>query len=377
MRIGINARYLQNTRTGIARYVYSLLSNLKKVDTDNEYILFLGSSRLVSEDIRNFGFRNDISKMPTTNQILKMIWQHFYVPRRVKDLKIDVFHEPMFIAPYFKKCPIVVTIHDLAYKFLPDCYTLRNRLYLDLLMKRSISMSDKIIVISEHTKKDVLSNFDVKEQKVEVIPLSVDESFSPITERKEEKEAIVKSKYGITRNFILTVSLISPRKNLVNLIRVFAKLKKTKMSDHQLVIVGKKGWLFKEIFKEAVACDYEKDIIFCDFVSNDDLVKLYNAAEVFVYPSLYEGFGLPLLEAMSCGCPVVASNSSSIPAVCADAAILFDPYDFSGFADAIWRVLTDISLKNCLIEKGKTRATFFSWKRTAMETANVYRSLAL
>ena len=375
MRIGINARYLQNTRTGIARYVYSLLTNLKKIDAGNEYVLFLGSGRVISDDIEGLGFCNDVSKMPTTNQILKMVWQHFYLPRRLKDLKIDIFHEPTFIAPYFKQCPAVVTIHDLSYKFLPDCYTFRNRLYLELLMKRSINTSDKIIVISEHTKKDVLRNFNVNEQKVEVIPLSVDESFYPVTDRKEEQAAFVKSKYGITQKFILTVSLISPRKNLVNLIRAFAKLKKKKASLHQLVIVGEKGWLYKEIFEEAAACGYEKDIIFCDFVPHDDLVKLYNAAEVFVYPSLYEGFGLPLLESMACGCPVVASNSSSIPEVCAEAAIFIDPYDPSGFADAIWRVLTDVPLKKSLIERGKIRAKFFSWRRTAEDTVRVYSSL--
>ncbi|MFH1846633.1 MAG: glycosyltransferase family 1 protein [Candidatus Omnitrophota bacterium] len=375
MRIGINARYLQNTRTGIARYVYSLLANLKKVDAGNEYVLFLGGSRLVLDDIESLGFLNDVSKMPTTNQILKIVWQHFYVPKRIKDLAIDVFHEPTFIAPYFKRCPTVVTIHDLAYKFLPDCYTLRNRLYLDLLMKKSINTSDKVIVISENTKKDVLLNFDIKEQKVEVLPLSVDESFYPIADRKEEQLASVKSKYGITQDFILTVSLISPRKNLVNLIRAFAKLKKMKASLHQLVIVGKKGWLFKKIFEEVVACGYEKDIIFCDFVSHEDLVKLYNAAEVFVYPSLYEGFGLPLLEAMACDCPVVASNISSIPEVCADAAILFDPHNFVEIANAIGQVLTESSLKKSLIEKGRIRAAFFSWRKTAEGTAKVYNSL--
>jgi glycosyltransferase involved in cell wall biosynthesis len=137
---------------------------------------------------------------------------------------------------------------------------------------------------------------------------------------REERISQIKTTFNIRGNFILAVSLISPRKNMVNLIRAFRRLKQKNEIDHQLVIVGKKGWLFEKVFEEATACGYDKDIIFCDFVSQEDLVMLYNAAYVFVYPSLYEGFGLPLLEAMACNCPVVASNLSSIPEVCSDAA---------------------------------------------------------
>lgn len=376
MRVGINARYLQNARSGIARYIYSLLANLKEVDQSNEYMLFLGSNKLISDDIKKLGFYTDISKIPTANQILKMAWQHFYIPLRIKSLKIDVFHEPTFIMPFFKKCPTVTTVHDLAYKFLPECYTLRNRLYLGQLMRRSIKLSDRIIVISEHAKKDVLMNFRVKEEKVKVIYLAVDGSFHSIKDKRQERLAQVKAKYGIAKYFILTVSLISPRKNLVNLIKAFSELKKNRGIAHQLVVVGKKGWLYEDVFREAARSEYWQDIIFCNFVSHDDLVLLYNAAEVFVYPSLYEGFGLPLLEAMACECPVVSSNRSSLFEVASDAAILVDPYDFSEFSGAIWKVITDASLKESLIEKGKMRVKFFSWKRTAAETARIYNSLA-
>lgn len=376
MRIGINARYLQSTRSGIAQYLYYILLNLKAVDKNNEYVLFLGSHKSVSDDIINFGFINDVSKLSTTNQILKIAWQHFYLPCRIKNLRIDVFHEPTFIAPFFKQCPTVITVHDVAYKLLPDCFTFRNRLYLEQLMQRSIDTSDMVIAISENTKKDIMLNYKIKEEKIKVVYGAADEAFHPLTESREEKSAQIKAKYGITDNFILTVSLISPRKNMVNLIRAFKKLKQKDKINYQLVIVGKKGWLFKEVFEEAAASGYEKDIIFCDFVPRDDLVMLYNATDVFVYPSLYEGFGLPLVEAMACDCPVVASNLSSIPEVCFGAALLINPHDPVEIADAIFRILTDSPLRKALVEKGRRRVGMFSWKRAAEETIRIYNSLA-
>jgi glycosyltransferase involved in cell wall biosynthesis len=375
MRIGINARSLQGSRSGIAQYVYYLLLYLRKVDKKNEYTLFLGSSNYVFEDIANFEFLLDISDFPTKNQFSKIVWQHLYLPLRMKELRIDVFHEPAFVAPYFKKCPAVITIHDLSYKLLPNCYTLRNRLYLERLTERSISLSDKIIAISENTKKDILQNYKIKEEKIKVIYEGVDEVFHPMADLKEEASAMVKAKYGISGNFILMVSLISPRKNMVNLIKAFSLLKKKGAADHQLVIVGKKGWFFEEVFREAENSNYSKDIIFCDFVSRYDLVTLYNAADVFVYPSLYEGFGLPLLEAMACNCPVVASDCSSIPEVCSDAAILVDPLDPGAFAEAISQVINNRTLRESLIEKGRLRINNFSWEKTARETIDLYNSL--
>jgi len=375
MRIGIDGRYLQNNRTGVARYIYYLLLNLKAVDRSNEYLLFLGSSKPIPFNIASLGFTCDVSKLPTTNQMLKVIWQLFYLPCRIKDLRIDVFHEPAFVTPFFKHCPTVITIHDLAYKFLPESYMFRNRLYLDCLMKRSIDASDKVIAVSENTKKDIMQNYKIEEQKIKVVYHAVDGIFYPLTDLKEEKSAQVKLKYGITGDFILTVSAISPRKNLINLIRAFTRLKQKGVIDHQLVIAGQKGWLFKEVFKEAAASGYEEDIIFCGFVPQDDLVILYNTADVFVYPSLYEGFGLPLLEAMACNCPVVASNRSSIPEVCSDAALLVNPDDPAEFADAIFQIISEPLLKKSLVEKGRIRAGFFSWRKTAEETLRIYNSL--
>jgi glycosyltransferase involved in cell wall biosynthesis len=288
---------------------------------------------------------------------------------------MDVFHEPSFIAPFLKRCPTVVTVHDLAYKFIPNGFNLRNRLYLNRLIKRSLKISDRIIAVSEHTKKDILQNYGIDERKVKVIYEGVDGSFRPINDPQEEIKRLLKTKYGITGNFILTVSLLSPRKNLVSLIKAFSILKKKALIDHQLVIAGRRGWLFKEIFKAAADNEYHRDIVFCGFVPHEDLVKFYNAADVFVYPSLYEGFGLPLLEAMSCNCPVVTSACSCIPEICSDAALLVNTPDSVGLADGIFRVLSDPALKNILINKGKIRASVFSWKRTAEETINTYSSL--
>jgi len=373
MRIGINARYLQSRQTGIRNYLLNLLLKLKEIDSGNEYVLFFGSDKPVPEVVLDAGFEYDIPKMSTGTQALKFLWTHFYLPCAIKRKKIDLFHESSFIAPMFKKCPTVVTVHDVAYLYIPFCYTYRTRLYFEVLLTGSIRKSNVVIAVSESVKKDIVNNFSVSPDKIKVIYEGVDEMFRPIDDIVETERE--KKICGIKGDFILVVSGVTPRKNLIRLIRAFKLLRDGKKTNAQLVIVGEKAWWSEEIFREAESCGDEDDIIFCGYLPDKDLICLYNSAKVFVHPSLYEGFGLPILEAMACGCPVVASNVSSIPEICGGAALLVDPENVEGLADAVHRVMNDEFLRKSLIEKGIKRARKFSWKKTAEETLAVYSAV--
>jgi glycosyltransferase involved in cell wall biosynthesis len=374
MNIGINARYLQNPNSGIENYLLNLILSLKQVDTKNNYTLFFGKNP-VPEQVLGSGFNCDVSRMPTHNQMLKILWGHLYLPGRIKKMKLDVFHEPCFIPPVFKKCPTVITVHDVSHRIVPHCFTLKNRLYIDMLLGKSLQAADSIITVSESSKNDIISNYKVSAKKIRVIYEGVNDRFR----KKSNSEEIEDTKrfYNIKGNFILNISLITPRKNLVSLIRAFYLLKKSKKIDYQLVIVGRKGWLYDDIFKEVIKLKLEEDVVFCGHAPSEHLVHLYNAASAFVYPSLYEGFGLPILEAMACGCPVVTSNISSMPEVCGDAALLVNPKNIEEIAYAVNRVIVDTDLRRDLINKSSERIKFFSWQKAATETLSVYKEACL
>lgn len=371
MRIGISARYIQSPRSGIETALLNLLLNLKKIDRDNEYFLFFGSDRMVPDFVRNSGFQYDISKMPTGNKALKILWSHLYLPYAIGKNKVDVFHEPFFVAPVFKRCPTVVTIYDTAFLYHPKFYNKRSVLYLGALLSGSVKRADSIIAISENTKTDILGNFKVPPDKIHVIPLGTDDAFRVLEDRGRIEE--VKMIYGIKNDYILNVSLISPRKNIEGLIRAFKLIKESKETDLKLVVAGGNGWLYEDVYREARSSGLDKEVIFTGHVPREHLVCLYNGAKAFVFPSLYEGFGLPLLEAMACGCPVVASRASSVPEVCGDAALFADPRDIEELADAVNRIMEDAPLRRELIKKGLERVKRFSWEKMAGRTLSVYR----
>lgn len=370
MRIGINARYLQNPHTGIENYLLQLLVNLKKIDRENNYILFFGNDKLVPPDIRKAGYESIIAEAPADNKFSKILWEHMYLPYALGKYNIDVFHEPSFVAPFIKRQGTVITVYDLTFVHTPSSYTRQNRFYFKMLLTRSIRQADAIITISENSKKDILQYFNIPGHKVKVIYPGIDDFFHKVDDDRIEK---VKEIYGIKKDFILNVSLISPRKNLIGLIRAFKRLLDTKKIDCQLVIAGRRGWLYDDIFREVALNNLEKDVIFCGYVPKEHLLLLYNVASVFAYPSLCEGFGLPILEAMACGCPVVASNVSSMPEVCGEAAMLVNPDETESLADAIFSLMHDRQLQATYIEKGFSQAARFSWRKAAEETLGIYR----
>jgi len=236
---------------------------------------------------------------------------------------------------------------------------------------RTLKTADKIITVSNSTKNDLMNHFNIPKEKIRVIFEAADEKFKSLN-NKETKE--VKYKYHLNFPFILYVGGLAVHKNIPALIKAFYKVKK-KGIQHKLVITGTKRWKYKEIFETIDKLDLQNDVVFTGYVSDEDLPALYNAADLFVYPSIYEGFGLPPLEAMACGTPVITSNTSSLPEVVGDAGIMVDPYDVNGLADAMHEVLANEGLRANMIKNGLERAKMFSWEKCARETLKVYEEV--
>jgi len=289
----------------------------------------------------------------------------------------------------------VVTIHDLGYLYYPEAHRLVDRLYLNLSTRYNARAATHLIADSSATKRDLIERYGIEPDKITVVYPGYDvlslskgneTTFQPV--RDEEAIEAVKARYGIAGDYVLFVGTLQPRKNLIRLIEAFSpstRLRRAQssrsgrrlsnpqspISNLQLVIAGKKGWLYEEIFQQVEELELEGKVVFTGYVVAGDLPALLSGAGLFVFPSLYEGFGLPVLEAMACGTPVICSNASSLPEVAGDAALLVDPLDVEGLAAAMERVLGDEALRAELIERGFERARKFSWERCARETLDV------
>ena len=253
----------------------------------------------------------------------------------------------------------------------PNKYSIKKYFMYRALLPRTIKSADKIIAISHHTKNDIIQHFKIPEDKIKVIHLAANKNYKPLQGDKINK---IKQKYDLNCPFILYVGGLAPNKNVKRLIQAFYKLKKQGI-NHKLILTGVKRWKYKSIFETIEKLNLQKDVIFTGYVPDEDLPALYNAADLFVYPSLYEGFGLPPLEAMACGTPVITSNTSSLPEVVGDAGIMVNPYDVDELANKMYEVLTNDGLGEELSKKGLERAKLFSWKKCAEEHLKVYEEV--
>lgn len=286
---------------------------------------------------------------------------------------LDILHSPDFIPPFRAKCRTVITIHDLVFVMYPHFLTKESARYYGQI-DQAVRRADAIIAVSHATKQDVIRLLGVPERKLAVIYEAASPVFRPI-ESQGLKERVQK-RFDIPTDFFLFVSTIEPRKNVPNLLRGFRQFLDDYRADVKLVLAGEKGWLFDEVFQLVTELDLAEDVIFLGRVSTEELLWLYNAAQAVIAPSFYEGFGLPPLEAMACGTPVVVSNVSAMPEIIADAGLTVGPEDVNALAVAMWRLLDDSDLRASLIEKGLKRAAWFSWDKAARETLALYHSLA-
>ncbi len=350
MNILINASLLSQPAIGISVYLNNLIYELRKTDAENKYYFLHQSS---------------------SNPVVRILSEQFAVPDAVKREKIDLYHNPDHMLPWRElRCKSVITVHDLAFYKFPSKFGFLKCTFKRSITPRSIKRADAIIAVSQSTKNDILAGFDIPEEKVSVVYNGVGGRFFP----QEDKGALnaVADRYDLNGSFILSVGTLEPRKNIPLLIEAFAIFKKRTGALHKLVIVGNPGWLYENIFSSPKKFGVEGDVEFLQGVESEDLPLIYQLADLFVYPSLYEGFGLPPLEAMACGTPVITSNVSSLPEVVGDAGILIDPSDAQGLAGEIEKVLGDKGLRMEMSRKGIARSKLFSWEKCARETIAVY-----
>ena len=372
MKIGIDCR-LYSPHFGIGRYVHELVKYLQKVDEKNNYVLFFNEPDYSKFKIQNSRFEKVLAGA-----------DHYSVAEQTRFLKIlnvaklDLMHFTHFNAPLLYKNKSVVTIHDLTIHFFSGkkMNSLLHRVVYKLVMKSICKKVKRIIAVSENTKKDIVEQLRIPEEKISVIYEAAGEEFKQIDDQKIlEKTG---KKYRVTKPLILYTGNWRTHKNLVRLIEAFSFLKKAKGFDAQLMITGGKNNKYTPAVAGAVEeFEVKESVIFPGIVPEKDLVSLINLAHVYVFPSLYEGFGLPPLEAMKCGTVTCVSNVSSIPEVCGrENAFFFNPYDVLDIAETLYLACTDEARRNEIIKKGLERVKEFSWEKTAKETMQVYSLLA-
>ena len=354
MKIAIDTQTTLGQKSGFGFYVKNLVEALAKVDHQNEYFLIRPNSE------------KDFSTPK------RLLWDQIIFPHRARRLKVDLLHQPCFSAPLLYPGKVVVTCHDLISMFFPENIPLVSRLFYSKWEPFSYRKAAKIIAISEHTKKDLRAFLQIPEEKIRVIPLAASSDFRPIKSQKTLKK--IQKKYGTGPNYILDVGTLEPRKNLSFLLRAYA-LAVREGANVNLVITGKKGWYYEGLFKLVDDLNLKNKVIFTGYVSEKDLPALYSGAKAFVFPSLYEGFGLPILEAMACGTPVISSNTSSMPEVIGQAGILISPKDERVWAQNIIKILRDRGLAQTLSQMGIRQAKKFSWEETAQKTIAVYKEV--
>lgn len=371
MKIGIEGRTLQGRRYGVARYTVNLLHHFVEIAPSNEYIVYL------SEDIEPLGFSGDCLRLEVVgSERIPLAWRHLHLPRAMRRERIDVHFSPSYFLPLFKVCPYVDVVHDLSFKAHPEWFTRDVRMKFDDLFWRFVTKAERIITVSEHSKSDIIRFLGVDPARISVIYEAADERFRPV--RDEELLESVRRKYGLAERFLFTAGSIHTRRNLERLILAIGRAGRELGTAPTLFILGTPAPFSPpvDIAGATTSAGLDGRVIHREYVSEEDMLLLYNACDMFVYPSIYEGFGLPVIEAMACGAPVACSNVTSLPEVGGDAVEYFDPMDVGEIADAIARVLGNDTLKARLSSAGLERAATFTWQRAAEETLAVFEEVA-
>jgi len=311
-------------------------------------------------------------RAPLSERILTILWHRLRLPIPVEWFTgpVDIFHSTDFVLPPVRQAKTILTVHDLTFMRLPHCAQAGLRAYLNNVVPRSIERANLVLADSQSTKNDLIELLGVSPDKIEVVYAGVERRFRPM----EGEIALrrVKKRYGLNFSFILSLGTLEPRKNFTGLVEAYALMRDKEL---KLVIAGGKGWLYDEIFARVKELGLEDKVFFPGFVADEDLPALYNLAELFVFPSLYEGFGLPPLEAMACGTPVVTSDRPSLPEVVGEAGFMVEATDNEALAKAMEQVLTDEDLRREMREKGLRQAAKFTWEAAAEKLLDVYKRL--
>lgn len=368
MRIAIDASTI-STQGGPRSYVLGLLDALLRIDQQNDYVVFYNDP----SHLGRFPTAREIV-LPGRNPLARLWREHVLLPMACRREQVDLLHCPKSAIPFCSSCPVVVTLHDLIPIRHPETEKLAARLYWRLQIPIAARRSTFIITDSEHARQEIIDDFSIGPERIRATMLG----FNPVMldQRNPLQGAAIRGRYGLPEGYILYVGTIQPRKNIDSLIEAYARLRRDQKILPRLVIVGRKGWLYDRLFERISELGLTEDVLFTGFVPDEDLPFIYDGARVFAYLSLFEGFGLPPLEAMACGVPVIVSNTTSLPEVVGDAGISVKPTDIDAIAAALETVLDNPESAEIMKKKGLERARKFSWERCAQETLEVYSAVA-
>ena len=372
MHIAIDAHSVGAQLAGNETYAVNLIEALAEIDQSNQYTLYVTKPSAADRFTNrwpNFTVKRTLPHTPLVRIPLTL-------SAELRRNPVDVLHV-QYTAPPLAPCAVVATIHDLSFEHLPETFNRRSRAQLRLTVRRTARNAAQILTLSEFSRQDVIETYGIDPDRVAVTPAAAPAQFQPVT--NEIKLRRIRATYGIERDYILALGSIQPRKNLVRLINAYSSLWKQRQdfSMPQLVIAGKRGWLEGETMRAAELSAAANDIRFTGYVAESALPALFSSAICFAYPSYFEGFGLPVLEAMQCGTPVIAGNRTSLPEVAGDAAVLVDPFEETAIANALRELIEKPDRCSDLRVKGIERARAFSWRTTAQLTLQAYERARL
>ncbi|MBS4015545.1 MAG: glycosyltransferase family 4 protein [Candidatus Latescibacteria bacterium] len=373
MKIAIDALPAKSLHHGMGTYIYNLLKNLISFNSGHEFIIYKKPevfTDLEKDQNQQVQFRN-IKK--SRNQ--RVLWEYTTLPKLLQKEQVDIFWGPSNFLPLRKACKYVVTIHDLSSFTYADTYPYLRRKYYQYIIKQAVKRADLIVTDSEFSRQDIVNTFSIPAEEVKVISCGIDDIFQPID--CSDKHTQIKSKYKLPDDFIFTLGVIEPKKNTQRLVQAYTQLKNKHVDLPKLVVGGSKkyGWKNRRIFQLVDELKLKDSVIFTGFIEHQDLPVIYSTAKLFILPSLFEGFGLPVIEAMACGTPVITSNTSSLPEIAGDAAVLINPYDTEEIGQAIIKVISDQQLQTEMRAKGFKNVKRFSWQESAHELLDVFEQI--
>ncbi len=372
MKIAVNTLPLLDNRAGAERYTQNIIRHLIAVDPRNVYYLVLSRINQTYYGSEMENARNLVWGGNTRNKLIRILGEQVYLPRLVRRKGIDLLFSPCNIGPRNPSVPMVITLFDLHWLRFPELFSPLRLAYLRRALTWSTRQAEAVLTISENSKQDLINLLSVPEEKITVTYVGLDPLFREIPEKSELQD--LRRRYGLKDRFILSVGQLHKRKNIPGLLQAFRRLADHSPWNVQLVLAGGEGDGAAEV-REAVRPIGRDRVVFTGCLPDEDLLRFYHAAECLVYPSFYEGFGLPVLEAMACGCPVITSNVSSLPEVAGEAALLIDPYRIETITNALVSLLTNPGLAQTLIQKGFEQARRFTWEAAARKTLDVFEKV--
>lgn len=371
MRIGIDATAVPPKPMGAGLYIVYLVQEIGKLDTPHQFVVF------AQEYLRPHLEGHDSDKMQIVwldnmSRARRLLWEQIAFPRMIREMELNLLHSPHYTMPLSLSIPSVVTYHDMIFFIHPEKHTFAKRYFFPWMMRRSSKKAAKIITDSENTCRDAMRFLDISPDKITTVHLGYQDIFRKIDDQKRLNA--IRTQYELPDQYIFYAGAIEPRKNVPLLLTVFEKLVQQGF-PHHLVLAGGLGWQYEDVLTQIDAMQAKDRVHRVGHVPYTDLPIFYNLADVFVYPSVYEGFGLPPLEGMACGTPVITSNISSMPEFVADAGILTPPDDEAALLQAVTKVLSDDDLRQRLSKDGPIRAANFTWKHTAEKTLQIYEQV--